>query len=89
MKIITTPSFERDYKKIKKRGYDLTLLKKVITLLSEGTPLPKKYREHTLKGNYKGYTECHILPDWLLIYKIEKEVMIISLARTGTHSDLF
>lgn len=89
MKIVPTPSFKRDYKKIQKRGYDLTLLKEVLQLLADEKPLPEKYREHQLKGNYKGYMECHILPDWLLIYKIEKDIMIISLARTGTHSDLF
>lgn len=89
MKIITTPSFEKDYKRIKKRGYDTNLLKDVVKILAEGKPLPQKYKEHSLKGNYKGYMECHILPDWLLIYKIEKDILIISLARTGTHSDLF
>lgn len=67
MKIITTPSFEKDYKRIKKRGYDTNLLKDVVKILAEGKPLPQKYKEHSLKGNYKGYMECHILPDWLLI----------------------
>lgn len=81
--------FKKDYKLAKKRGYDLSLLKKVIDLLANGEPLPEKYHDHPLAGEYTGCRECHILPDWLLIYRIEKDVLILGLTRTGTHSDLF
>lgn len=81
--------FRRDYKLAKKRGYDLSLLEEVIDMLANGETLPPKYYDHSLDGNYSGYRECHIQPDWLLIYRIEKDVLILGLTRTGTHSDLF
>ena len=81
--------FKKDYKIIKKRGYDMTLLEEVLTLLSEEQPLPQKYRDHVLIGNFIGHRECHITSDWLLIYKIEANDLLLSLPRTGTHSDLF
>ena len=81
--------FKKDYKIIKKRGYDMTLLEEVLTLLSEEQPLPQKYRDHALIGNFIGHRECHITSDWLLIYKIEANDLLLSLTRTGTHSDLF
>ncbi len=81
--------FKKDYKLAKKRGYDLSLLKKVIDILASGEKLPEKYSDHALSGNYVGYRECHITPDWLLIYRIEKGLLILGLTRTGTHSDLF
>ena len=61
----------------------------VMKILAKGEKLPKKYKDHELKGDYQGHRECHIQPDWLLIYKIENEVLILTLTRTGTHSDLF
>jgi mRNA interferase YafQ len=79
--------FERDVKRAKKRGLDLDRLKTLIQLLLEEKPLPPRYRDHSLIGNYKGHRECHIQPDWLLIYKHEPGVLI--LERTGTHADLF
>lgn len=79
--------FQKDLKKLKKRGKDLSKLKVVIELLEEGVSLPKRYKNHKLIGNYKNYCECHIEPDWLLIYKKTKDT--IFLARSGTHSDLF
>ena len=82
-------SFKKDYKRIIKRGYDSVLLEKVIEQLANEQPLPLENRDHELTGNWKGYRECHIKPDWLLIYKIEKDVLILTLSRTGTHSDLF
>ena len=82
-------SFKKDYKRIIKRGYDSALLEKVIEQLANEQPLPLENRDHELTGNWKGYRECHIKPDWLLIYKIEKDVLILTLSRTGTHSDLF
>ena len=81
--------FKKDYKTIQKRGYDMSLLKKVIDILADGKELPKKYHDHSLSGNYSGYRECHIQPDWLLIYRIEKDLLFLGLTRTGSHSDLF
>ena len=76
-------------KKLKKRKYDLKLLAKIINKLSDSEVLSEKYRDHYLTGDYKGFRECHIQPDWLLIYKIEKNILVLTLSRTGTHSDLF
>ena len=82
-------AFKKDYKRIKKRGYDVRLLEKVIELLSAGKGLPAEYRDHALSGDYVGCRECHIASDWLLVYEINGNEMILYLARTGTHSDLF
>lgn len=81
--------FKKDYKLVIKRGYDEKLLKSVINILANGEALPPKYKDHSLSGNYSGYRECHITPDWLLIYKIEEKCLILALTRTGSHSDLF
>lgn len=81
--------FKKDYKIVKKRGYDLSLLKTVINILASGEQLPEKYCDHSLAGDYIGYRECHITPDWLLVYRIEKNLLILGLTRTGMHSDLF
>ncbi len=81
--------FLKDLKLAKRRGLNLTELKTVTDILQEGKRLPAVYRDHTLTGNYKGYRECHINPDWLLIYKKKETIRVISLYRTGTHSDLF
>lgn len=81
--------FKKDYKTAQKRGYDTSLLKEVIDILANGEQLPDKYRDHSLTGDYSGYRECHIQPDWLLIYRIEKDLLVLGLTRTGTHSDLF
>lgn len=82
-------AFKKDYKRIKKRGYDMRLLEKVITMLAEDQQLPAEYRDHNLSGDYKGCRECHIAPDWLLVYEIQKKELILYLTRTGTHSDIF
>lgn len=82
-------TFKRDYKRIKKRGYDTRLLEKVITILVEGKPLPLEYRDHPLSGDYSGCRECHIAPDWLLVYEIVERELLLYLTRTGTHSDIF
>ncbi len=82
-------SFKKDYKRIIKRGYNAALFENVVDILVRGEPLPKEYRDHELSGGWKGFRECHILPDWLLIYKIEKNILTLTLSRTGTHSDLF
>lgn len=89
LEIITTSAFDKDYKLLKKRGYNLKLLQEVVEKLANEEVLPAKYRNHQLIGNYVEYMECHIRPDWLLIYKIEKNKLILTLSRTGTHSDLF
>ncbi len=81
--------FKKDYKKILSRGYDVSQLEKVIRLLADGKKLPEKYKDHNLIGNYKDYRECHINPDWLLVYKIKQDELVLALARTGTHSDIF
>ena len=81
--------FVRDLKLAKKRGLNLDDLRVITNTLQEGKSLPEKCKDHALKGNYKGFRECHINPDWLLIYKRKETIKIISLYRTGTHSDLF
>ena len=81
--------FVRDLKLAKRRGLNMEELKSITDMLQEGKPLPKKCRDHLLVGNYKGYRECHINPDWLLIYKRKETIRIISLYRTGSHNDLF
>ena len=88
-KIDRSSKFKHEYRKIAKRGNNMDLLEDVITLLAHDIPLPQKYHDHALKGNWLGYRECHIAPDWLLIYKIEADVLILVLQRTGSHSDLF
>ena len=82
-------TFKKDFKKIIKRGYNIRLLEDVIEILASGQLLPEKYKDHNLTGNYYDCRECHITPDWLLIYKINNNELILYLTRTGTHSDLF
>lgn len=84
-----TTQFKKDYKRAIKRGLKIELLEKVVELLAVGEVLPEKNRDHELTGNWAGHRECHILPDWLLVYRIEDDVLVLTLARTGTHSDLF
>ena len=84
-----TTQFKKDFKLAMKRGLKIELLEKVIEVLAMGEELPDKNKDHALTGNWVGHRECHILPDWLLIYRIEGEVLVLTLARTGTHSDLF
>lgn len=81
--------FKKDLKIIAKRGYDINLLTNLIKLLADGLPLPEKHRDHALTGNWLNYRECHITSDWLLIYKIENDILVLTLTRAGTHSDLF
>ena len=88
-RIKPTSLFKKDLKKAQKRGYNMELLAEVIRLLASGEVLPEKNKDHALSGEYSGCRECHILPDWLLIYEIANEELILYLTRTGTHSDLF
>ena len=87
--IVLSNRFKKDLKLAAKRGYDLDLLDAVVTNLAERRPLAEKYRDHELTGNYSGFRECHIQPDWLLVYRVEAGELILFLSRTGTHSDLF
>ncbi|MCM1329206.1 MAG: type II toxin-antitoxin system YafQ family toxin [Ruminococcus sp.] len=87
-----TAQFKKELKIAVKRGYDPNEIHYVIDLIAEGTNsllLSSKYSDHALKGKWRGYRECHIRPDWLLIYEIIEDILVLSLARTGTHSDLF
>ena len=84
-----TTQFKTDFKLAMKRSMKIELLEEVIAMLAMGETLPDKHKDHALTGNWVGHRECHILPDWLLIYRIEDEVLVLTLARTGTHSDLF
>lgn len=84
-----TTQFRKDYKLAMKRGLKIELLERVIMLLAAGETLPEKNKDHALTGNWVGHRECHILPDWLLVYQVEDDVLVLTLTRTGTHSDLF
>lgn len=83
-----TTIFRKDLKRAKKRGLNLRLLSEVVDKLQCGEPLPEKNKDHALTGNWKEHRECHIQPDWLLIYRIVEDKLILSLVRTGSHSDL-
>ena len=85
--VINAAQFRRDVKLAQQRGKDTAKLREVIQLLIEGNPLPSRFRDHPLKGDWKHHRDCHIEPDWLLIYKIDGDDLY--LVRTGTHSDLF
>ncbi len=89
LKVRFSSKFKKDFKIIVKRGYDISLFEEVLTLLREEKVLPEKNNDHALKGDYLGHRECHITPDWLLIYKKEEDMITLSLTRTGSHSDLF
>lgn len=84
-----TNQFKKDIKLAKKQGKDIDKLFSVVDILAAGGTLPPKYRDHELSGNYKGCRECHIEPDWLLIYEIDNGLLILMLNRIGNHSELF
>lgn len=88
-KIFYTNRMKRDVKLMKRRGKDLNRLIRVLSLLAEGNPLPVQYRDHPLPGNLQDFRECHVEPDWLLMYQIHEDTLILSATATGTHSDLF
>ena len=87
--IIWTTRFKKDYKRMLKRHMDINVLDDDIRALSRGEVLPEKKKDQALTGDWAGYRECHILPDWLLIYHIEDNILLLTLIRTGSHSDLF
>ena len=87
-KIVYTNRMKKDVKLMQKRGKDMNKLIKVLALLAEGNPLPAKYKDHQLSGNLSDFRECHIEPDWLLMYQIYDDILIISATATGSHTDL-
>ena len=89
LELIYTTKFKRDLKLMHKRGADVSLLASVLDRLRRGETLEAKYRDHALTGNYLGFRECHIQPDWLLMYLVNKTELILTASRTGSHSDLF
>lgn len=84
-----TNAFEKDLKRCIKRGYDISLLREVVRLLAEQGTLPAKYKPHKLVSNYAGTWECHIRPDWLLVWKQDDTKLTLLFTNTGTHSDIF
>lgn len=87
--VVLSNCFRKDLKLAAKRGCDLALLNSIVDRLAQGETLPAKHRDHSLTGDYIGFRECHIQPDWLLIYRTEGEALMLFLMRTGTHADLF
>lgn len=87
--IVWTGKFKKDYRQAIKRHLDISLLDNIIRALSRGEILPAKNKDHALTGEWAGYRECHVQPDWLLVYCIEDDVLVLTLTRTGTHSDIF
>ncbi len=89
LKIVPSNQFKRDLKLAQKRGCKIENLRDVVNALANEQKLDSKYRDHGLTGNYNGFRECHVEPDWLLIYRVNQEALELFLFRTGTHSDLF
>ena len=87
--VVLSNRFKKDLKLAAKRGLDLAELETVVNRLAAQQPLPDKNRDHTLTGDYIGFRECHIRPDWLLIYRVDGEDLVLFLFRTGSHTDLF
>ena len=88
-KVKQTSRFRKDYKLAYKRGYDLDLLETVVKQLASGASLPGKYKDHPLRGDWHNHRECHITADWLLIYKFQEDILVLTLTNTGTHADIF
>lgn len=89
LKLVPTSQFKRDFKRMKKRGLNMNELQVVLDKLCAEKPLEERHRDHALIGRYVGFRECHIRPDWLLVYAIDKDKLILVASRTGIHSDLF
>ena len=89
LEVVITTQFKKDYKQSIKRHMKIELLEDVVAALAMGEPLSEKNKDHALTGDWVGHRECHILPDWLLIYRVENDVLVLTLSRTGTHSNLF
>lgn len=84
-----TTKFKKDYKLAVKRGFDVSKLAHIISMLARGQNLPEEYNDHALSGKWSGHRECHIQSDWLLVYYCLEDILVLTLARMGTHSDLF
>ncbi len=89
LNIVLSNRFKKDLKLVAKRGYNLDLLDNIVDRLANREVLEEKFRDHELTGNYKGFRECHLEPDWLLVYRVDGDELLLFLSRTGTHSDLF
>ena len=89
LQIVWTTQFKKDYKRAIRRKKDMSLIDDIIRKLSKGESLPEKNKDHALSGQWIGFRECHIQPDWLLVYCIENDILVLTLSRTGSHSDLF
>ena len=89
LEVILSNQFKRDLRLAAKRGYDFDLLDEIVNKLASKEELPEKNRDHNLTGKYAGFRECHIQPDWLLVYRTDETALILFLSRTGTHADLF
>ena len=89
LKVVLSNQFKRDLKLSQKRGYNLDLLNEIVDKLANQESLEEKYKDHALTGKYRGFRECHIEPDWLLVYRINEDEIFLYLSRIGTHSDLF
>ena len=87
LRAIATSQFRKDYKRAIKRDKNIAKLDDIIRKLATGEPLDIRHRDHALVGNWASFRECHIEPDWLLIYRIESDVLVLTLVRTGTHGD--
>ena len=87
--LVLTGKFKKGLKSARRRGLDISLLDNVVEKLLHGIALDEKNMDHELKGKFKGFRECHIQPDWLLVYRIENDLLVLTLSRTGTYSDLF
>ena len=89
LRLVPTSQFKKDYKKAKKRGLPLSELHAVLDKLCAEEQLEERHRDHALAGSYAGFRECHVRPDWLLIYAVDRGRLILTASRTGTHADLF
>lgn len=89
LKIVSSNQFKKDLKRAKKRGFNFERLTEIVNMLAAQKKLPERYRDHNLVGEYSGFRECHVQPDWLLIYRIDDDQLGLFLFRTGTHADLF
>ena len=87
--VIRTTRFRKELKKMIRRGADIGKLETVVNILASGEPLPLQYHDHALTGDMVGTRDCHITSDWILLYRIENDVLVLTLTRTGTHADLF
>lgn len=89
LEVVLSNQFKKDLKLAAKRGYPLAQLEAIVDVLARGEALPERLKDHDLSGNFAGFRECHIRPDWLLVYRVHHDALILFLSRTGTHSDLF